>query len=78
MITFRLAAIAVLATIPLGSAVAQDADAAKSFPSRPIRIVVPSPTLAMTLSGPALKTSMPSSPAGTVFNRQHLPRASDR
>ncbi len=39
----KLAALAVLIAFPLGGAAAQNADPAKNFPNRPIRIVVPFP-----------------------------------
>lgn len=42
-IASRLAAFAVLIALPIGGAAAQDAAAAKNFPSRPIHIVVPFP-----------------------------------
>jgi tripartite-type tricarboxylate transporter receptor subunit TctC len=43
LIALRLAAFTALIALPLGSAAAQDADAAKHFPERPIHIIVPFP-----------------------------------
>ena len=40
---FRLAALLVLIELPVAGAAQQDRDAAKGFPDRPIRIVVPFP-----------------------------------